>query len=141
MDGMFGLVDEACEGEGLPDRLPGSDWVHASLGAVFMETADSLIIKARLRVEVWDGPTEIDDAYWSDQVRLPLDLPTARFFMDLSEAGWDSGPELPRPGQWWLRIGRRETPDELPWDATESDLVRACFLLQFWPNNTVSHRA
>jgi hypothetical protein len=68
VDGMFGLVDEACDGEGLPDRLPGSDWVHASSSAVFLETADSLIIMARLRVEVWDGSAEIDEAYWPDQV-------------------------------------------------------------------------
>ncbi|MFC7014017.1 hypothetical protein ACFQMH_20275 [Streptomyces viridiviolaceus] len=32
VDGMFGLVDEACVGEGLPDRLPGSDWVYESSG-------------------------------------------------------------------------------------------------------------
>ncbi|WP_405826979.1 MULTISPECIES: hypothetical protein [unclassified Streptomyces] len=138
VDGMFGLVDEACAGEGLPDRLPGSDWVHASSGSVFLETADSLIIQARLRVEVWDGSAEIDEGYWPDQVCMSLDLPTARFFVDQSDAGSDKGPHLSSPGRWRLRISRREAPEELPWEAATSDLVGACFLLQFWPDGTVT---
>jgi hypothetical protein len=32
-------------------------------GSVFLETIDSLIIEARLRVEVWDGSAVIDEAY------------------------------------------------------------------------------
>jgi hypothetical protein len=136
VDGMFGLVDEACEGEGLPHRLPGSDWVHASSGSVFLKTADSLITKARLRVEAWDGPAEIDEAYWPDQVCLSLDLPTARFLVDQSDAGSDKGPYLSAPGRWQLRVGRREKPEELPWEAAASDLVEACFFLQFWPDGT-----
>lgn len=138
VDGMFGLVDEACDGEGLPDRPPGSDWVHASSGSVFLETADSLIVKARLGVEVWDGPAEVDDAYWHDQVLLSLNLPTARLFVDQSDAGPDEGPHLPSPGQWRLRIGRRERPGQLPWGAAGSDLVKACFLLQFWPDDAAA---
>lgn len=138
VDGMFGLVDEACEGEGLPDRAPGSDWVHASSGSVFLETADSLIIQARLRVEVWDGSAEIDEAYWPDQVCLSLNLPTARLLVDQSDAGSAKGPQLPSPGRWRLRISRREKPEELPWEAPASDLVGACFLLQFWPGGTVT---
>ncbi|WUI03910.1 hypothetical protein OHR68_19615 [Spirillospora sp. NBC_00431] len=141
VDGMFGLVDEACDGEGLPDRLPGCDWVHASSGSVFLETADSLIIKARLRVEVWDGSAEADDMYWPDQVCLSLDLPTARLFVDQSDAGPDEGPHLPSPGRWRLRISRREQPEELPWNAAASDLVKACFLLQFWPEGVMAENA
>ncbi|TDC57848.1 hypothetical protein E1281_03445 [Actinomadura sp. KC345] len=138
VDGMFGLVDQACDGEGVPDRLPGSDWVHASSGSVFLETADSLIIKARLQLEVWDESAEIDASYWPDQVCLSLDLPTAQFFVDQSDAGSGHGPDLPSPGRWRLRIGRREQPAELPWEAAASDLVGACFLLQFWPDPVVA---
>lgn len=107
VDGMFGLVDEACEGEGLPDRAPGSDWVHASSGSVFLETADSLIIQARLRVEVWDGSAEIDEAYWPDQVCLSLNLPTARLLVDQSDAGSAKGPQLPSPGRGTACSSRR----------------------------------
>lgn len=138
VDGMFGLVDDACVGEGLPNRLPGSDWIHASSGSVFLETVDSFVIRARLRVEVWDGPVEIDEAYWPDQACLSLDLPTARFWVDQSDAGAEKGPCLPSPGRWRLRVGRRERPRELPWDAVENDLVGACFLFRFWPDDTVS---
>ncbi|MFJ8011211.1 hypothetical protein [Streptomyces sp. NPDC096339] len=133
MDGMFGLVDEACVGDGLPGPLPGSDWVHASPGSVFLQTTDRLVLKARLRVEVWDARAEIDETYWRDRVCLSLDLPTARFMVDQSDAGWADGPRLSTPGPWQLRISRREKPAELPWEAAASDLVGACFLLQFWP--------
>lgn len=136
VDGMFGLVDEACWGEGLPGRLPGSDWVHASSASVFLETTDSFISRARLRVEVWEGFAEIDEAYWLDQVCLSLDLPTARFVVDQSDSGSAEGPHLSSPGQWRLRISRRERPRELPWEAAANDRVGACFLLQFWPDDT-----
>lgn len=133
VDGMFGLVDEVCDGRALPDRLPGSDWVLADSGSVFLKTADGLIIQARLRTEVWDGPAEINDAYWLDQVCLSMDLATAHFVLDQGDAGSDKGPRLPTPGRWRLRVGRREKPDDLPWGATGCDLVEVCFLLQFWP--------
>ncbi len=133
VDGMFGLVDTVCEGGGMPGRMPGSGWVSASPGSVFLETAESTVIHARLRVEVWDGRAEIDDEYWRDQACVSLNLPSGRFIIDESDAGWEKGPQLPAPGRWELRIGRREIPDELPWGATRSDLVEACFLLQFWP--------
>ncbi|GLV87505.1 hypothetical protein Slala03_71940 [Streptomyces lavendulae subsp. lavendulae] len=133
VDRMFGLVDEACVGEGLPNRPPGSDWAHASPHSVFLETADML--RARLRVEVWDGSADIEEGYWPDQVCMSLALPTARFLVHQSDAGWDKGPHLPSPGRWRLRTSRREAPEELPWEAASGDGVEACFLLQFWPDD------
>ena len=141
VDGMFGLVDTVCEGEGFPGRLPGSNWVSASPGSVFLESEDSLIVQARLRVEVWDGPAEIDDGYWHDRVSVSLNLPSGRLIIDESDAGWEKGPQLPAPGRWRLRVGRRQSPEELPWGVTGSDLVEACFLLQFWPGEEATEES
>jgi hypothetical protein len=132
VDRAFGLVDEGCIGEGAPGRLPGCAWVRASAGSVFLETSD-MALRARLRVEVWDAEAAVDEAYWPGSVRLSMHLPTARFIVDESDAGWEPGPRLPSPGRWGLRVGRREPPQELPWEAAATDGVEACFLLQFWP--------
>lgn len=132
VDCAFGLVDTACVGEGVPSRRPGCTWVRASPGSVFLETSD-MVLNARLRVEVWDA-APMGETHWPDQARLSMDLPTARFWIDQSDAGAVPGPRLPSPGRWRLRVGRREAPQDLPWGAEQDEDVEACFLLQFWPD-------
>ncbi|MEU3982459.1 hypothetical protein AB0F77_20560 [Streptomyces sp. NPDC026672] len=139
----FGLLDMAAAATVSPPHpAAGAGWVAAGPCVIYIETTDD-VLRARLSLEVWDGPAAINAAHWPDYEHVRLDLPSGRFGVDEIAAGWEPDVfALPSAGRWQVRIARREGAVWLPVtaptgyapteDPSEKD-VGAYYLLQFWP--------
>ncbi|TGB10001.1 hypothetical protein [Streptomyces sp. MZ04] len=113
---LFGLADAEAD-ESLPDAGRPSAWAGVGESALVFESEEDLV-RARLRLELWDGPAAIDGEQWPRTTTAAWTLPSGVLGVDELTAGAVPEVFVVPPGEYAMRLG---------WHSEGAALV------QMWP--------
>ncbi|AUH38890.1 hypothetical protein [Streptomyces sp. CMB-StM0423] len=113
---LFGLADAAAD-EDLPEAGRPNPWLGVGESVLVFESEEDLV-RARLRIELWDGPAEVGKGQWPDTVETGWTLPSGVLSLDELTAGAVPDVFEVPAGKYRMRLG---------WRAEGAALV------QLWP--------